>query len=477
MSKLLKRGTAHHRQSTATDLAPLNIIRIETVLSKLPIHNLAKRGRVNISITQKNADGEVTLEWNVSANERYGEPRQLAYKLDTLVINRRFDETGRPLPKVIRLDTLREMAHALSLGSDTSKVKKALLQNAFAGITAKLTYTTKDGRKKRIEAAFVRYSVVFTGETLPDGTTADAVYLVLNDIFWEILNNAQVRPLDYDYLGQLLPAPQRFYELMSYRFYATIKYGRAHAKILYSEYCTFAAQQRYYEYELFKNQMYNVHKPHRDSSYIAKIRYEATTDQQEKQDWWMYYTPGPKAYAEFETFHPKRSKLPTKSAEPDGINAQPEAGQAQTRMQPALQTEPTRKALVIVNYFYHLFHGTSNVDPSPRELQQALELVTTYGIDRTRYIVDYAYQVALHSGYRPQFFGGVLPFTSRALAHFEEAQAHKQAEQAIRACTLCDDQGRIIYIESNGHSFSAYCPHDLEQIQAREQADGLRRTS
>jgi hypothetical protein len=232
MSKLLKRETAHYRQSTATDLAPLNIIRIETVLSKLPIHNLAKRGRVNISITQKNADGEVTLEWNVSANERYGEPRQLAYKLDTLVINRRFDGIGRPLPKVIRLDTLREMAHALSLGSDTSKVKKALLQNAFAGITAKLTYTTKDGRKKRIEAAFVRYSVVFTGETLPDGTTADAVYLVLNDIFWEILNNAQVRPLDYDYLGQLLPAPQRFYELMSYRFYATIKYGRVHAKIL-----------------------------------------------------------------------------------------------------------------------------------------------------------------------------------------------------------------------------------------------------
>jgi hypothetical protein len=91
--------------------------------------------------------------------------------------------------------------------------------------------------------------------------------------------------------------------------------------------------------------------------------------------------------------------------------------------------------------------------------------------------VDYAHQVAPDSGYQPQFFGGVLPFTSRALAHFEEAQARKQAEQAIRACTLCNDQGRIIYIESNGHSFSAYCSHDLEQIQAREQADGLRRIS
>ena len=31
-----------------TPLAPLTIIRTETVLSRLPIHNLAKKGRVHI---------------------------------------------------------------------------------------------------------------------------------------------------------------------------------------------------------------------------------------------------------------------------------------------------------------------------------------------------------------------------------------------------------------------------------------------
>ena len=52
-------------------LAPLTIIRTETVLSRLPIHNLAKKGRVNIQITQKDAGGDITLRWEVSYNDRY----------------------------------------------------------------------------------------------------------------------------------------------------------------------------------------------------------------------------------------------------------------------------------------------------------------------------------------------------------------------------------------------------------------------
>ena len=85
------------------DLTPLNVIRTETVLSKLPIHNLAKKGKVDISITRKNSDGEIDVRWEVSYSDRYGQPRQLGYKVDTIVINRRIDEAGRPLPELIRL--------------------------------------------------------------------------------------------------------------------------------------------------------------------------------------------------------------------------------------------------------------------------------------------------------------------------------------------------------------------------------------
>src|SRR5438445_12715169 len=68
--------------------SPLQIIRTETVLSKLPIHSLSKKKRVNIKITKKNERGELELYWEVSHNNKYGPPGQLAYKIDTLVINR-----------------------------------------------------------------------------------------------------------------------------------------------------------------------------------------------------------------------------------------------------------------------------------------------------------------------------------------------------------------------------------------------------
>lgn len=284
------------------ELVPLNIIRTETVISRLPIHNLAKKGVITINILQKNAKGEVLLQWEVSPSRNYGEPRQLAYKLDTLVINRRFDDYGRPLPPFLRLGSLRQIGTELGIPNNTATIKKALHQNAGAYITAKLTYTANDGNQRRLEAGFTRYSVIFTGERLPDGRQADAVYLIPTDPYREVLNNAPVRPLNYDYLRQLKPGAQRFYEIVSRRIFAALKYQRAEAKLPYSEYCTYSAQQRYTDYDGFKKQMYKIHRPHLASGYLKSVRFESARDAAGSADWIMYYEPGPKAKAEYQTF-------------------------------------------------------------------------------------------------------------------------------------------------------------------------------
>jgi hypothetical protein len=284
------------------DLAPLNIIRTETVISKLPIHNLAKKGTITIKIARRNAKGETTLYWEVSPSRNYGDPRQLAYKLDTLIINRRFDEQGRPLPHILRLGSLRQIGAELGIPKNTESIKRALHQNAGAYITAKLTYDANDGTKKRLEAGFTRYSIVFTGEQLPDGRQADAVYLILTEPYREVLNNAPVRPLNYDYLRELRPAAQRFYEIVSRPMFGALKYQRAEGKLLYSEYCTYSAQQRYFDYDRFKKQMYKIHRPHLASGYLKAIRYAQSLDAQGAIDWIMYYTPGPKAKAEYQAF-------------------------------------------------------------------------------------------------------------------------------------------------------------------------------
>ena len=279
----------------------------------------------------------------------------MAYKIDTLIINRRIEEAGRPAPKVIRLGTLSEIAQELGSASHNwSAIKKALAQNATASVTAKITYRTHEkntekptdnaentnekaaaynqnynqdhkpnskpdgqGRKEAnaavnqtankqgerwLEAVFNRYSVIFTGETLPSGLTADAVYIVLNDIYQEILSTAIFRPLDYAYMKALPPGAQRFYEIASYQIFAAVHHNNPRAKLLYSEYCLLSTATRYFTYDQVKKQMYKVLKPHMASGYLAKVSYEAITNERGEADWWMYLTPGPNAGREYATF-------------------------------------------------------------------------------------------------------------------------------------------------------------------------------
>jgi hypothetical protein len=288
--------------SIDTELLPPKPIRVETALSRFPVHRLAKRGDITIDIREVNESGELSIKWEVDYGKKQGQPGPLAYKLDTLIVNRKIEEATRPIPRIIRLGSLKEIAAQLGLGGDTNLVKNALRQNASTFITAKIRYRQHDGTERTLEADFTRYSVVFTGEELPDGRKADAVYIVLNDIYMQVINGAMTRPLDYDYLKSLPPAPQRFYEVLSYQIYAALKHGRPRAKLTYSEFCTYAPQTRHFDWERVRSQMNKVHRPHRKSGYLAAIDIRDTVDGDGRSDWLMLYTPGPKARAEYRAF-------------------------------------------------------------------------------------------------------------------------------------------------------------------------------
>src|SRR5262249_33589162 len=151
-------------------------------------------------IRQTNAQGTLELRWEVSYNQRYGPPGPLAYKLDTLVINQILDSLPRPLPRVLKVGSLRQISVLLDVqvsGRQYAHLARAFHQNASAYIVAYLCYRGRDGIERTVNAGFTRYSVIFTGERLPDGMIADAVYLVLSEPYWEVLNQAPVRPLNY----------------------------------------------------------------------------------------------------------------------------------------------------------------------------------------------------------------------------------------------------------------------------------------
>ena len=316
---------------------PLSILRTETVLSRFPMHHLTQGRVVTIHLTQTNAQGTLELRWDVSYNARYGPPGPLAYKLDTIVINQILDGLPRPLPRVFKVGSLRQVSTQLAVqvsGRQYAHLTRAFHQNASAYIVAYLRYRGRDGSERTLNAGFTRYSVILTGERLPDGTHADAVYLVLSEPYWEVLNHAPVRPLDYTYLKDLTPMAQRLYELVSYKMFTALKYRHPHATLRYSEYCLLSTQQRYTEAIPMQKQMYKVHQPHVRSGYLTKVHYAGTTDADGQPDWLLQYTPGPKARAEYMTFR-RQPGAEAAAALPSSMDADQEALRGTVTQEPS----------------------------------------------------------------------------------------------------------------------------------------------
>jgi hypothetical protein len=86
---LITPATGRMRQAPETEeLARLNAVRVEAVLSRFPVHRLSKKGRIHIEINASDETGELKTRWEVSHNTKYGQPGALAYKVDTLIVNR-----------------------------------------------------------------------------------------------------------------------------------------------------------------------------------------------------------------------------------------------------------------------------------------------------------------------------------------------------------------------------------------------------
>lgn len=281
-----------------------NTVRVETAITRYPAHFLEKnsRGIKTIEIRKKQSQGKIESLWQVSHNSLYGQPGQQAYRIDTIVINRIIDENQASLQfsNVIKIGSLRDICKMMEVSEgNNAKIKKALLQNASAFIRAKIKIKDKNGHEFWDEIAGTRYTVKFRGEKLPNGETADAVYIILNDWYWQLLKTVPTRPLDYDYLKVLPPTSQRLYEILSFQIFASLKHGHSFARLQYSEFCLHAPQTRHLEYDRVKKQMQKIHTHHLRSGYIKSVKFEKFINEDQQSDWWMIYEPGEKARQEY----------------------------------------------------------------------------------------------------------------------------------------------------------------------------------
>lgn len=440
---------------------PQSTIRIETAFSRFPVHKLSRRGNISIEIKETTPSGELKTKWEVDYSKKAGQPGPLAYKVDTLIVNRRIDGKRPSIPKVLKLGSLSEICRELGIrvsGGNSNELKKAIHQNASAYITAKISYKGSDGTEQAIEAGFSRYSVIFTGEKFPDGRRANAVYLILNDVYLKVLNEAQTRPLDYDYLRDLPPAAQRFYELIGFQIYAVLKHGRPRARLLYSDFCTRAPQTRYHDWEHVRKQMYKVHVPHLKSGYLAKVEFQEVQGEGGKSDWLMLYTPGSKAEVEFRAFSRSRKKL----AAGGGREAAP-AGKLSALEDATAADDPLVGQL--------LKFGVAEA--------KARELVNGHREAAEAQIAAYPYRdpgkpkknaagwliAAIEKNY-------TLP-----VAYLEEQERKRQAQKtkdskvATRGCSLCDQSGwRRVRTPEYPNGAMKRCTHD-PTVEAKYPSD------
>jgi hypothetical protein len=440
------------------ELLPSNTIRVETVLSRFPVHRLSKRGKISIEINERDDAGALRTTWEVSYNSKYGQPGALAYKVDTLIVNRRLDEAMRPVPEIIRLGSLKEIGDELGLadsGKNRNDIKRALHQNAAAYITAKKSYKGADGVERTAEISDTRYGIVFTGEKFPNGSKADAVYLILHRAYRDILNSAPIRPLDYDYLKELSPGAQRFYELLSYQIYAALKNDRPRAKLLYSFYCTRAPQIRYADYDHVKKQMYKLHAPHKKSGYIADVELRETRDGEGQPDWEMLYTPGRRARAEFRAFRRTMRAVDVR------VPARAEAGARQPELPaaaapPAYAVPPELEALVA----QLVAHKVSE--------KKARELVTAKPESVRLHLRAIPY---LPEGQGKKNFAGRLVTAIekdyelpqalvKALENERRDAESKERRVKTEDCTYCHELKGMRYVRIDGRTVVKKCTHD-----------------
>ena len=159
------------RAPQQTTRAPLSILRTETVLSRFPIHLLAKRGRVAIPIRRTNAQGALDLRWEVSYNEHYGPPAPA--RLQTRYHCHQPDPRCPAAPAAPRAQRRESDARCgpawtcMISGRQQAHLKSAFHQNASAYIVAYLRYRGRDGIERTVNTGFTRYSVIFTGESPP----------------------------------------------------------------------------------------------------------------------------------------------------------------------------------------------------------------------------------------------------------------------------------------------------------------------
>ena len=286
------------------ELAIPETIRSEFHFLKFPFFDLcprtSKKDRIEVKEVEETTEGKIEVWWKVSRNIDSDLPSSFARKIHKEVVEKTLNGALKPIQRLIRLGSMRQICKDMNIaasGKSIKEIKKALQDIKAATIEAKGTFRKKEknGAKKFFEGSFNLYDMIFfTGETLPDGAEADAVYILLNDMYVQNFNNNFVVPLDYQYFQVLRgDISSRMYEVLSVWFYPALENGKTYIEKWYSELCNYFPLIRQNKQFKAKGILKDAHQQHVKNGFLA--REPEWIDTSKKDDWLIRYYIGPKA--------------------------------------------------------------------------------------------------------------------------------------------------------------------------------------
>lgn len=290
------------KKSTSLDIP--KTFKSEFHFLKFPFFDLSprasKKDKIEIKEKEITEEGEIEVLWKVVRGLERDFPSILARRIHKEVIEKILNNTKKPIPRLIKLGSLRNICREMNItgsGRNFEKIKKALKDIKSAEIEAKGTFRQreKNGVKKFFEGSFNLYDMVFfTGETLPNGKEANAVYVMLNDMYVQNFNYNFVVPLDYHYFKSLKgDIASRMYEILSVWFYPALENGRKYIQKEYSEICNYFPLTRQNTKKRAKGQLRKAHQQHIKNGVLATD--PEWMDIGEENDWLIRYWIGPKA--------------------------------------------------------------------------------------------------------------------------------------------------------------------------------------
>jgi hypothetical protein len=297
-------------ENNAPVLSEINLLRYPfCILSNNNLQGLLEKSAQDRQshIVYKTTDPNGTTRvWRVRPNTELGYTTPFD-KAVLMAVLKLVTDDGFPPPQIYRLGSVRRICRALRLpdsGPNLKRIREALERISSTAIYAETFYLKTQNaywqpQTERKGGSFTLWSVFWKNDRLPNGETADTIYLQFNAPFILSLHDYYVKPIDFDYWLSLPPLAQRICELTGLKFYGMK--DSSYVAFEYGELCQALPIIRQQHVSLAQRILERAHKELKRDGWFARVDWAGAKVQRTfdpKSPWVIRYYPGPRAQAE-----------------------------------------------------------------------------------------------------------------------------------------------------------------------------------